>query len=98
VARLIDTRAIAAGATHGSFAFVPPANGSYRVAISDPESGASSEISFWASEWGYGTYGSWAMKDPGRLELEADKDEYAPGETATILVRAPFPGRLLVVV
>ncbi|WP_369404543.1 alpha-2-macroglobulin family protein, partial [Salidesulfovibrio brasiliensis] len=32
------------------------------------------------------------------MELVTDKEQYQPGETATIQVRAPFPGKLLVAV
>ena len=95
VARLVDTRAIPAGTSHGAFSFIPRVNGSYRAAITDPETGASAQVEFYASEWGYT---AWAIKDPSRIELEADRTEYRGGETATILVRAPFAGRMLVVV
>ncbi|HTQ78831.1 MAG TPA: alpha-2-macroglobulin family protein, partial [Thermoanaerobaculia bacterium] len=53
------------------------------------------EVEFYVS--GYG-YSPWALKNPGRLDLDLDKTEYAPGETAQVQVRAPFPGKLLLTV
>ncbi len=38
------------------------------------------------------------MKNPSRLELDLDKAEYQPGDTAVVQVRAPFAGKLLVTV
>lgn len=79
----------------GTFTWVPPRFGSYRVVISDTETGASTQTSFYAGGWGYSP---WAVANPATLELVPDKEEYKPGETATIQIRAPFGGRLLVTV
>jgi uncharacterized protein YfaS (alpha-2-macroglobulin family) len=94
VARLIDTRAIPAGSSRGEFTFVPATGGEYRAAISDPETGASSQIEFYASEWGYAAWRS-------RIQPHRDRcrqDRIPRGEAATLLVRDAVPGRLLVVV
>src|SRR5205823_5942682 len=53
------------------------------------------QIDFCAGGWGYSP---WAMKNPGRLQLDLDKAEYAPGDEAILHVRAPFSGKLLVTV
>jgi uncharacterized protein YfaS (alpha-2-macroglobulin family) len=92
---LLSTKAIPAGTARGTFTFVASGYRTYRVVVSDPESGASAAIEFCAGGWGYSP---WAMKNPGRLQLDLDKEEYAPGETATLQVRAPFSGKLLVTV
>jgi uncharacterized protein YfaS (alpha-2-macroglobulin family) len=38
------------------------------------------------------------VKNPGRVQLDLDKDEYAPGDTATLAIKSPFAGKLLVTV
>src|SRR6185436_5383857 len=88
-------KAIPPGAARGTFTFVSNGYRTYRVVVTDPDSGASAQIDFCAGGWGYSP---WAMKNPGRLDLTLDKDEYAPGEVATLQVRAPFAGKLLVTV
>lgn len=93
--RTLSVKPIAAGATRGSFTFTATSYRSYRVVLSDPQSGASTETSFYAGGWGYSP---WAMKNPGRLQLELDKRDYAPGDVATLQVKAPFAGKLLVTV
>lgn len=92
---LLDSQAIAEGASRGQFTFTPPEFGDYRVALTDPDTGAAAQIEFFVSGWGYSP---WAIKNPGRLEVSLDKNEYQPGETASIQVRAPFAGKLLVTV
>jgi hypothetical protein len=74
-----------------SFSVTPGDYGEYRVAARDVNSGASASISFYASGWGYSP---WAMDHPDRIDLDLDKEMYAPGENAKIQIRAPFPGKL----
>ena len=92
---LVDTRAIAGGEARGRFRFQPRRAGSYRVVLTDPDTQASAAVEFFVSEWGYSP---WALKNPARLELDLDRAEYAPGDTAIVQVRAPFPGKLLLTV
>ena len=35
------------------------------------------------------------MQKPDRLEMVTGKDSYRPGQTARVLVKAPFVGRML---
>lgn len=93
-ARLVETQALATGAT-GRFEFTPAEYGRYRVVVTDRDSGASARVQFYASGWGFAP---WAVENPGRVELDLEKEDYAPGERAVIQVRAPFSGRLLLTV
>lgn len=79
----------------GTFTVTPKEYGRYRVVATDVKSGASSSIYFYASGWGYSP---WAMDNPDRTELDLDKKSYLPGETATVQIRAPFSGKLLLTV
>lgn len=38
----------------------------------------------------------WDYRDAARIELEPDRDEYRPGETASILVKTPIAGMAIV--
>ena len=94
-AEVVESRAVAAGSARGTFEFRIPEHGSYRVAVTDVTTSASAQLSFHASGWGYAP---WAVGDPSRIELELDQDEYRPGQTAKVLVKAPFSGKLLLTV
>jgi uncharacterized protein YfaS (alpha-2-macroglobulin family) len=92
---LVDAQAIEGGAPKGQFVFTPREFGSHRAVVTDLDTRASAEIEITVSGGGYSP---WAIKDPSRLELALDKAEYAPGETASLQVRAPFAGTLLVAI
>lgn len=92
---LVSTQAVPGGKGRGTFRVRPRTYGSFRAVITDPATQASSEIEFYASGWGTSP---WAIKNPARLELDLDKQEYAPGDTAIVQVRAPFSGKLLLTV
>jgi uncharacterized protein YfaS (alpha-2-macroglobulin family) len=92
---LVATKTIAAGSPRGRFDFAPRDFGSYRVVLTDPSTRASAEIEVFVAGWGSSP---WALKNPSRLELILDKEEYEPGDTARVQVRAPFSGKLLLTV
>lgn len=92
---LIDSKILDSGSETGTFGFTPPEFGSYRVTLSDPSGGASTQLQFYASGSGFSP---WALKNPARIELDLEKKEYMPGETAKLQVRAPFSGELLLTV
>jgi uncharacterized protein YfaS (alpha-2-macroglobulin family) len=93
--KVVDSKEVALAGGKGRVAFTPPSFGSYRLVLEDPDSGASSQLEFYAGGFGYSP---WAMENPARIELKTDKADYATGETARVQVRAPFAGKLLVAV
>ncbi|KAB2833132.1 MAG: alpha-2-macroglobulin family protein, partial [Candidatus Dadabacteria bacterium] len=92
---LLNSMTVDSGAPKGSFTFTAPEFGSYRVVLSDPKGGASTQVQFYASGWGFSP---WAVENPARIDLGLEKTEYMPGEKAKLQVRAPFSGKLLVTV
>ena len=91
----ISTQRVTPGTGAGSFSVTPADYGSYRVRLTDPQGGATSEVEFYCGGWGYSP---WAVKNPARLELVTDKAGYQAGETASIQIRSPFAGKALVTV
>lgn len=94
-ARSVDLTSLPAGEQRHSFAFTPSEYGRYRVVATDPATGASARVAFYASGWGFAP---WAVENPGRIELDLERDELRAGERAVVQVRAPFAGRLLLAV
>ncbi|MDR1776301.1 MAG: hypothetical protein LBR31_00535 [Desulfovibrio sp.] len=78
----------------GVFTFTPKQRGVYRLRFTEPESGAiaDAELEVWAGVAGSGE-GASSLVD--RVMLSWDKPRYAVGETATLKIRAPFAGKLL---
>lgn len=72
--------------------YTPSEYGEYKIMIEDPKTGVSSALHFYASGWGYAP---WSLANPDKIKLELDKNDYQPGDTAKLLIKAPFPGKLL---
>lgn len=92
---LIERRKVNYTGDVSSVSFVPTQYGLYRVVIEDPQSGVSSAIEFYVSGWGYAP---WAMSEPEKLMIDMDKESYQVGGEATVQVRAPFAGKLILTV
>lgn len=84
--------------TETSFSFTPVYSGEYEVRVSRP--GASSYVTqrFYAYGYGDTQANSFEVNNEGEVTIEADKPKYAPGESARLLLKAPFAGRILVTV
>jgi alpha-2-macroglobulin len=78
--------------------FLPQQSGEYEVRIMRP--GAQNWVSstFYAYGFGYTRGSSFQVDTDGHIVIESDKATYKPGETARILFKTPFSGRLLVTV
>lgn len=79
----------------GSYTYRPQDYGCFKIVFTDQISGARSAYQFYASGWGYAP---WAMDHPDRIELDLNKSVYQTGETATVQIKAPFPGKALITV
>ena len=81
----------------GNLSFTPQAEGNYVISLLDEES--RTERQFTVRVWP-GLVGSAPGASPllDRVMLSWSKPRYVPGETAELTVRAPFAGKLLLVV
>ena len=76
------------------YTFVPPRAGCFVVAVSDAEGGMTSTLRFTA----IGEHDSWtdrSRSQPDRIELELDRQTYAPGDVPELLIKSPFAGEAL---
>lgn len=91
--REAGTFGVEAGAKRISY--TPTDWGSYRLEVKDPAGRAATSIRFYAEGEGYYP---WSMENPERVEVQPEKESYEAGETAKLTIKAPFAGRLLIVV
>jgi len=73
----------------------PPDYGYYQAEVIDLDGGHAASTDFYASGWGYAP---WSMENPDQVEIGLDKSKYYPGENATVQIRAPFGGKLLLTI
>lgn len=82
----------------GVISFTPSQSGEYEVRILLP--GAQNYVSaqFYAYGWADTDYASFEINREGEIGISSDKKEYQPGETAKLLFKAPFDGKMLVTI
>ncbi|MFQ5878822.1 MAG: Ig-like domain-containing protein [Dehalococcoidia bacterium] len=74
----------------GSLTFTPARGGTYRL-VAEANDAAGNPIRSAAYLWVTSSeFISWRMTNDNRLEMRPDRNQYAPGDTARILVTAPF--------
>ena len=87
-----DTLAVAG--VESTWSFAVEQTGEYLLLVSDPASGSSSSLRVNAAsadqEWV-----AWSRENPDRVELSLDRERYHPGDTARLLIKAPFSGTAL---
>ena len=90
--RTLSLRTDATG--KGSFAFTAPSAGEYRIAARGSDrfgNHTSAELFLYAYAAGEAPV-DWGYQPQGHIRLVADKRTYHTGDTAHILVAAPYPG------
>ncbi|GAA4508581.1 alpha-2-macroglobulin [Hymenobacter ginsengisoli] len=83
---------------NSALSFTPTYSGEYEIRLFRP--GAASYVAshFYAYGSGDTAGNSFEVNTEGEVTIEADKPKYEPGETAQLLLKTPFPGRVLVTV
>jgi len=85
-----------AGNGSGAFSFTPKSYGDHILRVRT-KGGHSVSLKFYI-EGPWGEAMPWAMERPDRIELQLDKAVYKEGDTAKLLIKAPFKGKALVTV
>ena len=93
--QMIESRVVAVADSGKTVSFRPPGHGRFRVTAEDLSGGHAASLTFYVSGRGYAP---WSLAEPDRVEIGLDKAEYNPGDQATLQVRAPFGGKLLVTI
>jgi uncharacterized protein YfaS (alpha-2-macroglobulin family) len=89
---LIETKDATTDAQgRGSASFTPKDGGEYRIGAEGRDD-AGHIVKSSAYSWVYGGDVFWGVNDTNRVDLIADKSSYKPGDTAGVLVTAPYKG------
>jgi uncharacterized protein YfaS (alpha-2-macroglobulin family) len=80
----------------GGYSFIPKDWGDYVIRFTGTDTGShTAALKFYVS----GPFDSqpWAMEKPDQINLKFDRDNYAVGDTAKLLIQSPFKGKALIV-
>jgi alpha-2-macroglobulin len=92
---VVTTTATTARQGTATITWTPSRGGQYQVVAQgeDDESNVISSATYvYVSDGGSGDFVAWPRENNDRIKLVADKQSYAPGDTAKILVPSPFSG------
>ncbi len=90
---LVEEKKLRSSTIPVSLTFTPEKRGQYLIEIQ--ENGDNGHrAAFFLQAWAWGAAPA-SMKDAGNLTLRADREQYAPGETATITFLAPEKATVL---
>jgi alpha-2-macroglobulin len=96
--KLVASNLITVSGENTRYAFTPRSPGNYEIRISVP--GAASYVKKEFYSYGYwgGESSSFEVNTEGNIDIELDKASYNTGETAKVLFKTPFSGKMLVTV
>lgn len=79
-----------------TYSFTPHTAGNYELRVSVPGSASYVKKEFYSyGGWG-GDNSSFEVNTEGNIDIELDKSSYSTGESAKVLFKTPFSGRMLV--
>lgn len=81
-----------------TYSWTPPMSGDYEIRVGAQGADAHVAYSVWAWSWGSTDVSSFSVNTEGFIDIELDKESYQPGESANVLLKTPFAGRILVTV
>ncbi|MEP7258775.1 MAG: MG2 domain-containing protein, partial [Flavitalea sp.] len=94
--KLLTDQSITISGENSSYSFVPRSPGNYELRIAIPGAAAYVSKSFYSyGSWG-GDNSSFEVNTEGNIDIETDKTTYKTGDSAKVLFKLPFSGRMLV--
>ena len=93
--KVVEEKTISISGT-GQYMFIPRSPGDYELRVYRPGAHTYVRKSFYSyGSWG-GDAASFEVNTEGQIDIEVDKEAYESGETAKLLFKTPFSGRMLV--
>lgn len=94
--KIVAEQTISISGEQASYSFVPRSPGEYELRVGIP--GASSYVSKRFYSYGFwgGDNASFEVNTEGNIDISPDKSSYLAGESARLLFKTPFSGRMLI--
>ncbi|MGB3467625.1 MAG: alpha-2-macroglobulin family protein, partial [Cyclobacteriaceae bacterium] len=96
VEKVVENKVVTLNGKDNSFSFVPEYSGRYSIRISAPDARAYVQRNLYVYGWGNTTSRSFEVNSEGQIDIQLDKPSYQAGETANVILKSPFTGKILV--
>ncbi len=95
--KIVASQTLTISGENSSFPFVPRTPGEYEIRVSIPGNEIYVSKSFYSyGNWGMADDNSFEVDREGQIDIEPDKASYLVGESAKVLFKTPFGGKMLV--
>ncbi|TAD94763.1 MAG: alpha-2-macroglobulin family protein [Bacteroidetes bacterium] len=96
---ILEDKIITISGRNSYFPFTPRMSGTYEVRVSSPDAeGTYVSQQFYAYQYGSTQTTSFEVDKEGEIQIETNKSNYEVGETAKVLFKTPFSGKMLVTI
>ena len=94
----LESREISIAGTTSTYKFVPRTSGEYEIRVY--KAGTNANVSNVSYAYGYGNSynSSFEVDNEGNIDISTDKEKYNVGETAHLLFKTPFAGKMIVTI
>lgn len=96
--KLMYKKDISISGQNTSISFNPTTSGTYMIRLKRPGTNSYVERYFYAYRWGSTNNNSFEVNTDGEIDIEFDKEGYSVGDEATVLLKNPFNGKILVTI
>jgi uncharacterized protein YfaS (alpha-2-macroglobulin family) len=96
--KTLETKEISIAGTTTTYKFIPRTSGEYEIRVYKSGTNTYVSSSFYAYGYGNSYNSSFEVDNEGNIDISTDKDKYQVGETANILFKTPFAGKMLVTI
>jgi uncharacterized protein YfaS (alpha-2-macroglobulin family) len=94
--KVVADQTISVSGENAYYEFVPRSPGEYELQIGAPGSEGYVSKQFWSYGYFGGDNSSFEVNNEGNIDIQPDKSSYLTGESAKLLFKTPFSGRMLV--
>jgi uncharacterized protein YfaS (alpha-2-macroglobulin family) len=94
--KVVADQTITISGESATYPFIPRSPGEYELRVAVPGSSSYVSKSFYSYGFWGGDNSSFEVNTEGNIDIEADKSSYEAGESAKLLFKTPFSGRMLV--
>ncbi|GAA4831665.1 alpha-2-macroglobulin family protein [Algivirga pacifica] len=96
--QVLESAEITLNGKSTTYSFIPEQSGEYEVRVYLPGAKSYTRRWFYAYAWGASANASFEVDKDGDVLVKSDKEQYEVGETAKVLLNAPFAGKMLVTI
>jgi uncharacterized protein YfaS (alpha-2-macroglobulin family) len=96
IEKVLEKKIMKVNETSTFYSFIPDLSGKYELRVSAPGVHTYVSSSVYAYGWGRTSYSSFKVNNEGQIDIQLDKDNYRAGDKASVILKAPFSGKILV--